>query len=79
MDNVPSRLASLKELVGLLTVGVQVQKEIADILSDYEKRIYALEEDSRRILACNRAYEQKISSLEKRYAELLFKLSEFKN
>lgn len=71
-----SRLANLRELVALLSLSVQIQTETSGILEDYEKRLYSLEEDRRRLLADYRAMDMKCQSLEKRYAELLYKLSD---
>lgn len=76
---VPSRLANLRELVSLLSLSVQIQVEISAILEEYEKRVYSLEEDRRRLLADYRAMDSKCQSLEKRYSELLYKLAELKN
>ena len=72
----PSRLANLRELVSLLSLSVQIQTEISGILEEYEKRLYSLEEDRRRLIADYRAVDMKCQSLEKRYAELLYKLSD---
>lgn len=77
--SVPSRLANLRELVSLLSLSVQIQAEISAILEEYEKRVYSLEEDRRRLLADYRAVDRKCQSLEKRYSELLYKFSELKN
>lgn len=72
----PSKLANLRELVGLLSTSVQVQAEIADILEDYDVRMYSLEEDRKRLLQHCRDLDNKCHSLEKRCAELLYKFSE---
>ena len=72
----PSKLANLRELVGLLSTSVQVQAEIADILEDYEIRMYSLEEDRKRLLQHCRDLDNKCHSLDKRYSELLYKFSE---
>ena len=76
--SVPSRLANLRELVSLLSLSVNIQAEISAILEDYEKRVYSLEEDRRRLLADYRALNEKNQSLEKRYSEVLYKLAELK-
>lgn len=78
MSGTPSRLGNLRELVGLLGLSVQVQREIADILEDYEVRIYSLEEDRKRLIATNRDLLQKCNSLETRYSQLMYKFSEIK-
>ena len=75
---VPSKLANLRELVALLSTSVQIQTEIADILDDYDRRMYSLEEDRKRLLATNRQQANDIASLQKRYSELLYKFSEFR-
>lgn len=72
----PSRLANLRELVSLLSLSVQIQTETSGILEDYEKRLYSLEEDRKRLLADYRALDSKCQSLEKRYSELLYRLSD---
>lgn len=72
----PSKLANLRELVAALSLTVQIQAEIADILQDYEQRLYSLDEDRKRLLADYRALEGRCGSLEKRYSELLYKFSE---
>lgn len=72
----PSRLANLRELVSLLSLSVQIQTEISGILEEYEKRLYSLEEDRRRLIADYRTVDMKCQSLEKRYSELLYKLSD---
>ena len=72
----PSKLANLRELVAALSLTVQIQAEIADILDEYEQRLYSLDEDRKRLLAVTRAQDTTIKSLEKRYSELLYKFSE---
>lgn len=74
-----SRLANLRELVQVLSLCVQVQREVSEILEDYESRIYALQEDNKRLLAADRVKEEKIRTLEKKYSEVLYKLTEFKD
>ena len=63
----------------MLNLSVQIQTEISGILEDYERRIYAAEEDNKRILACYRDADSKLRSLEKRYSELLYKFSELRS
>lgn len=74
----PSKLANLRELVAALSLTVQIQAEIADILEGYDQKIYSLDEDRKRLIANTRALEQRCSSLEKRYSELLYKFSELR-
>lgn len=75
----PSRLANLKELVQHLSLSIQIQAEVSAILEDLHIRLYSVEEDRKRLLATVRDLEGKNRSLEKRYSELLYKFSEFKN
>lgn len=75
MESTPTKLANLKDLLALMSCAVQAQKEIADILSDYEKRVYSLEEDRRKLLAIVRKQEDSIKVLNNRYSEVLYKLS----
>ena len=73
--SVPSRLSNLRELLQTLSVCFQIQTETAAILEDYERRVYSLEEDRRRLIADYKAQEQRIQSLEKRYSDLLYNFS----
>lgn len=75
----PSRLANLRELVATVQLSFQVQAEITAILEDYEMRIYSLEEDRRRLLADYKVLSDKNRSLETRYSEVLYRLSELNN
>lgn len=75
----PSRLANLKELVQHLSLSVQIQGEVSAILEDLHIRLYSVEEDRRRLVETVRDQSAKIRSLEKRYSEVLYKLSELKN
>ena len=74
----PSRLSNLRQLIGQLQISLQCDKEITDILEEFSCRIYALEEDNKRLLATVRAQEGKNQSLEKRYSELLYRFSELR-
>lgn len=75
----PSRLANLKELVQHLSLSIQIQGEVSAILEEMHIRLYSVEEDRRRLVATVRDQSEKIRSLEKRYSEVLYKLSELKN
>lgn len=72
----PSRLANLKELVQHLSLSIQIQAEVSEILEELHIRLYSVEEDRKRLLETVRKQEEKIRSLEKRYSEVLYKLSE---
>lgn len=77
--SLPSRLANLKELTQVLSLTVQIQAETSCILEEMATRIYSLEEDRKRCLANDRSMDGQLKSLEKRYSELLYKVSELRN
>lgn len=77
--SLPARLANLKELTQVLSLSVQIQAETAAILDELAMRVYSLEEDRKRLLASSRSHDDSIKSLEKRYSELLYKVSEMRN
>ena len=70
------KLANLRELLATLCLAFQIQTETADILEEYETRIYSLEEDRKRLVADYKALDGRCNSLEKRYSELLYRFSE---
>lgn len=72
----PSRLANLKELVQHLSLSIQIQTEVSEILEELHIRLYSVEEDRKRLLETVRKQDEKIRSLEKRCSELLYKLSD---
>lgn len=73
-----SNLSNFRELVASLSLVVQIQAELSDILDDYDQRLCSLDEDRNRLLVDYRALETRCNSLEKRYSELLYKFSEVK-
>lgn len=74
----PSRFSRVKELLEQLRIHVELNVEMTAILEEMFQRMYAVDEDNKRLRATVRVHEGKIVSLEKRYSELLFKFSEFK-
>lgn len=72
----PSRLANLKELVQHLSLSIQIQAEVSEILEELHIRLYSVEEDRKRLVETVRKQDEKIRSLEKRYSEVLYRLSE---
>lgn len=76
MENQPSRLSNLKDLLNLMGSAVQAQKEIADILTEQHNRLYALEEDNKRLQGAIRFLEEKSRNQDKRYSEVLYKLAD---
>lgn len=73
------RIASLKELTQMLQISATVQVETAAVLDELSNRLYACEEDCKRLTAASRAQAESLRSLEKRYSELLYKLSQVSN
>lgn len=61
-----------------LGLSIQIQAAVADILEDLHVRLYSVEEDRKRLLETVRKQDDRIRSLEKRYSEVLYKLSELK-
>lgn len=68
----PSKLSKLKEQVELLTLVVEVNQSVAAVLEEYSYRLYALEEDNKRLLANYRALDQHYNDLRTRYSELQY-------
>ena len=68
----PSKLSKLKEQVQLLTLVVEVNQSVAAVLEEYSYRLYALEEDNKRLLANYRALDQQYNDLRPRYSELQY-------
>lgn len=75
---IPSKIANLRELVGLLSTSVMVQGEVADILEEISTALYSLDQDRTRLIADYRVLQDRCNSLEKRYSELLYQFSVFK-
>lgn len=74
-----SRLSEFQELIQQLSLMMKVNQKLSDVLAEYDHRLYCLEEDNKRLLADYRAIDKKCLSLEKRYSEVLYKLSEVRN
>lgn len=79
MADTPSRFSELRALVAQLGGSYKVYCEIIDIIDDLYIRLYALQEDNKRILANYRSQDQQIKSLRDQYSELLYRLSDIKN
>ena len=75
-ESITSRLSNLKELVQYLSLSIQIQTEVSAILEDYSIKLYSLDEDRKKLFELVRQQDSKIRSLEKRYSEVLYKLSE---
>lgn len=68
----PSKLSKLKEQVELLTLVIEVNQSVAAVLEEYSYRLYALEEDNKRLLANYRVLDQQYNDLRIRYSELQY-------
>lgn len=73
--SLPGRLSVLRENVALLSLSMAVQHDVVECLDELAIRLYSVEEDRRRLLELCRVQGDKISSLEARYSELLYRLS----
>lgn len=62
---------NLRELLSQLKLFLRFDMAVVDKLEDFEKRVYALEEN-------RKAKDQAILSLERRYSELLLILKDLK-
>lgn len=72
----PSKLSELNELLDQLRLSLKINVTITALLTEYEQRIYNLEEDNKMLLASYRKTQERCSSLEHRYSELLYRFSE---
>lgn len=68
----PSKFAEYKELVEQLSLVIKVNQSTAAVLEEFSYRLYALEQDNLRLLACYRSMEQKYIDLKTRYSELQY-------
>lgn len=75
----PSRLSEFQELIQQLSLMMKVNQSISNILAEFDQRLYCLEEDNKRLLATVRMLNNTVASLEKRYSEMLYKLSELRS
>ena len=75
----PSKLSELNELLDQLRLSLKVNITISAILEEYEQRLYNLEQDNKMLLASYRKVQERCSSLETRYSELLYRFSEVRS
>ena len=71
-----SKLCELNELLDQLRLSLKVNVTISSILAEYEQRIYNLEENEKMLQASYRRAQERLTSLEHRYSELLYRFSE---
>lgn len=72
----PSKLSETRALVAQLGLGYKIFDQILDLLDDYGVRLYALQEDKKRLLADYRQLSQELALVRKQYTEVLYKFSE---
>lgn len=72
----PSKLSETRALVAQLGLSYKIFDEILDLLDDYQVRLYALQEDQRRVLADYRQLSQELALVRRQYAEVLYKIAE---
>ena len=72
----PSRLFETRALVAQLGLSYKIFDQILDLLDDYDVRLYALQEDKKRLLADYRQLSQELALVRKQYTEALYKISE---
>ena len=72
----PSRLSETRALVAQLGLSYKIFDQILDLLDDYDVRLYALQEDKKRLLADYRQLSQELALVRKQYTEALYKISE---
>ncbi len=72
----PSKLAELKESIRLMSLSVTAWNSTYELLLDLTQRVYSLEQDNARLTATVRVQGQQLQSLEQRYSQVLYRLSE---
>ena len=73
--SLPSRISDLKDTVKLLNLTMAALRDVSEILEEMSIRIYSLEEDRRLLKENLRVCASKVTSLETRYSELLYRIS----
>ena len=64
MSDIKGKISDVRQLLSQCSMNVSIYIQICDILEDVERRMYALNEDNKRIIASNR-------SLDTRYGEMM--------
>ena len=64
MSDIKGKISDVRQLLNQCSMNVSIYLQICDILEDVEIRMYALNEDNKRIVASNR-------SLDARYGEMM--------
>lgn len=74
--NKPSVLEKLRSEIEQCHLFTGILWKAFNLLEEYDRRIYALEQDNKRLQACNKDWMIKIPSLEKRLSEFSYKLAD---
>ena len=70
-----SKLSDLRDHLSMLQLNATVQREMLEVLEEIEDRLYSVEQDLRLLQGTGKATADKINSLNHRYSELLYALS----
>lgn len=73
--SVSSILADLRDHLTQLHLQATVQREMFEVLEELERRLYSVEQDISLLKASNKALSGKLDSLNLRYSDLLYALT----
>lgn len=80
MENkLPSNFTRVRELIDQLRICSQLDTEMTNILENIYTHMYGIEENYRRMMETSRRHTEQLSSLEKRYSELMYAFGSMKN
>lgn len=71
-----SKLSDLRDHLAQLQLNATVQREMFEVLEEVEKRLYAVEQDKNLLQGSVKAMKDQIASLNTRYSEILYALSD---
>ena len=71
MSDLKGKISDVRQLLSQCSMNVSIYLQILDIIEDMHNRMYALNEDNKRIVASNR-------SLDTRYGEMMNLLKEIR-
>lgn len=71
-----SKLSDLRDHLAQLQLNATVQREMFEVLEEVEQRLYAAEQDTRLLQGHIKGMKDQITSLNTRYSEILYALSE---
>ena len=71
MSELKGKISDVRQLLAQCSMNISIYLQIMDIIEDVEKKMYAINEDNKRIVASNR-------SLDIRYGEMMHLLKEIR-